>query len=118
MKRFYFVRHGESESNSSGIYMGAEGKLTQKGIEQSTFLAQRFQSIPIDSIIVSPFVRTKETAIIFNKLLNKPSTYSDLFIEQKRPSEIKGLHREDPKRKKNRRYNLTEFSYTKLALFQ
>jgi len=100
MKLIYFVRHGESVSNASGIYMGAESPLTQKGIEQSTFLAQRFKSIPIDSIIVSPFVRTKETATIFNKLLNKPFKYSDLFVERKRPSEMNGLNSKDSEYKK------------------
>lgn len=98
MKTFYFVRHGESKSNVSGIYTGSDALLTETGKKQSEFLANRFKTIPIDIIIASTYPRTRDTAEIFNRQLQKPVEYSDLIVEIRYPSEMRGLSKTDPKR--------------------
>lgn len=90
MKRVYLVRHGESESNVSGIVSGPETPLTLEGERQAVALANRFSQIDIDVIIASPYLRTKETARIINEVTRKPLEYSDLFVEKRHPSEDKG----------------------------
>jgi broad specificity phosphatase PhoE len=97
MKHFYLVRHGESESNKAQILYGSETKLTAQGVKQSQFLVRRFRNIPIDTIVASPYVRTKQTAELFNKELNKAITFSELLIELQYPAEMYGLSRTDPK---------------------
>lgn len=91
-KLIYFVRHGETESNITGIRQGQEGHLTQKGKEQVLATAKRFpkiKGIP-EVIIASPYERTKETAEIIRSELKLRVEYSALLVERRNPSEIIG----------------------------
>ena len=91
-KLIYFVRHGETESNTEGIRQGSAGSLTEKGREQALETAMRFpknKGRP-QAIIASPYERTKETAEIIGKYLKMPAEYSDLLVERKNPTEILG----------------------------
>lgn len=94
--KIYFVRHGESETNAGDIMLGSVSKLTQKGREQATFVAKRFEKIPIDIILSSTKTRAKMTAEIINAVLKKQIIYSDLLIERKWPKEQVGKSRKDP----------------------
>lgn len=98
MKRVYFVRHGESGANATGKPGDPASPLTPKGERQSHFLAERFAHIPLDVIIASPYVRTRQTAEIFNRRLDKPVVYSELFTERRNPDAEIGLESGDPKR--------------------
>ncbi|MFH1200886.1 MAG: histidine phosphatase family protein [bacterium] len=91
-KLIYFVRHGETESNTQGIRQGAEGSLTQRGREQALATAKRFpkQKGSPQIIFASPFQRTKETAEIIAKELNLKIKYTDLLKERRNPTEILG----------------------------
>lgn len=64
----YFVRHGESEANQSGVFAGQkeDSVLTEKGKEQAHATAQeiKIENLKFDQIICSPLKRTKETAEI------------------------------------------------------
>lgn len=95
-KNVYFVRHGESEGNKLSIRQGPESVLSAEGIRQAEFVGHRFDTIPIDIIIASPFTRTKQTAEIIQRHINKPLEFCDLFRERKNPSEIIGLKTGDP----------------------
>lgn len=56
------IRHGESEANAGLPSDSPAGiPLTPKGHEQATALAARFSGAP-DLIVVSPFLRTQQTA--------------------------------------------------------
>jgi len=126
-KRVYLVRHGQSESNVSGIAEGAECPLTPEGERQAAALADRFSRIDIDVIIASPYVRTKETARIVNEVLKKPLEYNDLFIEKRNPSEdigkkiynledtLASRHFTDPHWKKSDEDNFSEIKARALA---
>lgn len=86
--RVYLIRHGETENNSKRIHQDGSARLSSPGLEQAKNLAQRFEKIPIDTIISSPFERAKATAEIIALQKNLGVTYSELFVERKRPSEI------------------------------
>ena len=91
-KIIYFVRHGETILNEQGIRQGPDGSLTEKGKAQALATAKRFpkhKGRP-ESIIASPYERTKETAEIIAKYLNMKVEYSDLLVERRNPSEIIG----------------------------
>ncbi len=99
-KRVYFIRHGESENNALNVRQGPIGKLSELGRKQAAFVGERFQQIPIDSILVSPFERTRETADIINQQLVKPLEICDLLTERRNPSVIIGKSGNDPEVKK------------------
>jgi len=64
----YFIRHGESEANERKVFAGQkdDSVLTEKGREQARATAKEIiaEGIKIDRIIVSPLIRTIETAHI------------------------------------------------------
>jgi broad specificity phosphatase PhoE len=97
-KLFYFVRHGESLLNAAGIRQGAEGSLSEKGKEQAAATGRRLASHNFDSILASPYVRTRETADIINHNLKqtKQIEYVDLLHERRNPSAIIGKSTADP----------------------
>lgn len=96
MKRFYFVRHGESDSNVGGILAGASTPLTTKGYEQARFIAARATKLPIEVIISSPMLRAHETARCIAEATGKDIELSELFVERKHPTEQFGKGSNDP----------------------
>ncbi|MEN9649851.1 MAG: hypothetical protein RL094_818 [Candidatus Parcubacteria bacterium] len=93
---FYFVRHGESILNAQGIRQGPDGSLNENGQHQADITGQRLKKRKIDVVLVSPYTRTKETAAIINKYVQKPLEYVDLLVERRNPSEIVGKSVKDP----------------------
>jgi len=96
MKTIYLVRHGESEGNASRIFHTHDVALTEKGQQQAAFIAKRAAKLPVDVIIASPLLRTRQTAAAIVSEIKKPIEYSELFIERKIPSELRGKHHDDP----------------------
>lgn len=92
----YLVRHGQSEGNLKKLHQDANTSLSDKGMAQVGVLAQRLKTIPIDIIYSSPFTRAKQTAEIISKELNLPIEYWENLKERKRPTELEGLHIDDP----------------------
>ncbi|MFA6552576.1 MAG: histidine phosphatase family protein [Candidatus Paceibacterota bacterium] len=87
MKKVYFVRHGESETNAGDLIIGGTAHITEKGREQAAFVAERCKELPLDVIISSTMNRAKETAEIISVKIKKPiAEYSDLFNERRMPS--------------------------------
>jgi probable phosphoglycerate mutase len=95
-KRIYFVRHGETILNAAHIRQGNLGGLSEKGKLQAQFAGERLKSFPIEVVLVSPFERTQETALIINSSVNKPIELLDLLTERKNPKEIIGKSADDP----------------------
>lgn len=87
----YFVRHGEGHHNANGLYSTPDFELTEKGKDEARSAGQRLKHLPIELLVVSSYVRTRQTAEIINtELGEKPVVFSDLPVEIKRPSEIAG----------------------------
>jgi 2,3-bisphosphoglycerate-dependent phosphoglycerate mutase len=90
VKRIYFVRHGESTSNVSHVVQGSEDILTAAGEKQAEVLAERLSKLPFHNLLVSDFVRTRQTvAPLLEKVSIKP-VYTELLREARRPSSLVG----------------------------
>lgn len=87
MKTVYFIRHGQSTGNVSMVQQqGRETALTPKGQRQAKNMAQHMKKFPLETIIASPFARTTATAEALSAETGLPITFSELFVERRRPS--------------------------------
>lgn len=69
MKTFYFVRHGETASNASGLTMGqTDIPLNKRGETQAWETAHWLQRYPIQRLVSSDLSRAMETARPLGKL--------------------------------------------------
>ncbi|MBU1159872.1 class I tRNA ligase family protein, partial [Patescibacteria group bacterium] len=73
VNKIFLVRHGDSENNKKQILNSLPEKekfhLTESGIGQINYLADKIKNEKIDAIFSSPLLRTKETAEIISKKL-------------------------------------------------
>ena len=92
----YFVRHGESEGNTSPVFMDDAVPLTAVGRAQAEAVAMRCTKLPVEVIVASTMPRAIETAEIINAKIGKPMAYSDLFVERRRPSDLLGKDKKHP----------------------
>ena len=61
--RVYFIRHGESENNSKGVFTGQmDVPLTSEGIRQAEDARSKFSGVIPDKIYSSDLIRAVETA--------------------------------------------------------
>lgn len=96
MKEVFLVRHGESEGNAGTHYQNAETPLTQKGVEQAGFIAQRATKLGLDTILASTMIRAQQTARIIAEAVGIPFASSELFVERRRPTEQINQPKDDP----------------------
>lgn len=96
MKEVFLVRHGESEGNAGTHYQNAETPLTQKGVEQAGFMAQRAMKLGLDTILASTMTRAQQTARIIAEAVGVPFASSELFVERRRPAEQINQPKDDP----------------------
>ena len=94
--RVYFVRHGQTDHNASRMHQPVHATLSENGVRQAEALAERFSTIPIETIIASPYLRTKQTADIINNVLSKKVEFDERIREVKKPSEIEDKGHDDP----------------------
>jgi alpha-ribazole phosphatase len=72
MTHLYLVRHGETDWNAQGCYLGHRDiPLNARGRTQAQALAQRLQNIVFDSVYTSDLIRAHETATILQPM-HKP----------------------------------------------
>lgn len=75
MTTLYLIRHGETETNNSGIVAGMyDAKLTDAGIKQGLLVAERFKDVHLDAIYSSDISR----AVIMAKEIAK---FHDLPVQ-------------------------------------
>ncbi|MEW6328694.1 MAG: histidine phosphatase family protein [Candidatus Micrarchaeota archaeon] len=62
--KLYVVRHGQTWANRDGIFPGAGSRLTRDGLEQAWLVWNKFRkmNVLIDTVIVTPTLRARETA--------------------------------------------------------
>ncbi len=81
---WYFIRHGEVESNLKKIYAGwSEEVLTRKGRQEAAEAAKIVYNFNIDSIYTSPLRRAVQTAEIIGGFLKKQPILEESFKELK-----------------------------------
>ncbi len=78
----YLIRHGQTESNTTGFYMGrSDEDLTKVGYEQARRLSSRLDGLPIASVYTSPLRRAHATAAILAEPHELEARVVDDFIE-------------------------------------
>jgi broad specificity phosphatase PhoE len=91
---FYFLRHGETEANASGIISGSlDVELTALGSEQAQAAARALAGEPITAIYSSPLRRARETAEPIAQALRLPVRLVPELIERSR-GELEGKPRD------------------------
>lgn len=93
----YFVRHGKTTLGEEGRHQYRDTPLSKRGLKEAYLTANRLKDFDFETIITSPFLRARETADIINIYHHKLIQESELFAETKRPSEIEGRYKNDPK---------------------
>jgi broad specificity phosphatase PhoE len=96
MKKFYFVRHGATGGNEQDQFQLPTIPLSDMGLQQAEFVAERFKSLPVDVIIASDMTRAAQTADTIGKKIGKEVIHSELFREIMRPSVVRGKSKQDP----------------------
>lgn len=83
MLELIIIRHGETDSNKEGRYMGwADIDLNENGIKQAYSLKEKLKDTKIDCIYSSPLKRASRTAGIINEAHNAGVIYSDSIMER------------------------------------
>lgn len=86
------ARHGQTESNVSGFYMGRSAEdLNDAGYAQARSLASRLAGLPIASVYASPLQRAYVTATILAKPHNLKVKVSD-DLNEIQLGDWQGLH--------------------------
>lgn len=94
-KVVYFVRHGQSEGNIGNVFQSVESPLSEVGLKQAEYIANRVSNISFERLIASPVMRAKQTAEIISKKTGKLIEFSDLFVERIKPSNLSGKPHSD-----------------------
>jgi len=69
----FFVRHGESEANATGIFSGRrDSPLTERGRRQSMVVAEALREIAFDRIVATPLSRSLDTALVVGRARAMP----------------------------------------------
>lgn len=92
----YLVRHGQTNLNAQGMHQPPNSTLSELGKKQASGLAERISHLKVDKIISSTLTRAVETAEIINKKIHKKIVHSELFVENKRPTEVENESHRDP----------------------
>jgi len=89
------ARHGQTESNITGFYMGWSNEdINDVGYTQARSLSSRLASLPIASVYTSPLKRTYTTATILAKPHDLELKVLDDLIEIQL-GEWQGLHMDE-----------------------
>jgi len=88
MKHIYLVRHGETMHNASGLVQDSMAELSDIGRQQAQLIAHRLKDIDYHHLLVSDYVRTRQTAEYITPPDSVSIVFSDLVREQRRPSEF------------------------------
>lgn len=85
--RYFIMRHGESELYAKRIIsadINVKNSLTEEGKREVRTSAERLRACPPTLVYASPFMRTKETALLVAETLSLPKTkiiYDDRLKE-------------------------------------
>ncbi len=99
MKKIYFIRHGEAEGNVTRTTQNLDTPLTDKGQEQAKVIADRVAKLEPEVLLVSPYLRTRQTAEPITIATKLPVNIVDSVHEIRPPSSFVGVHHDDERRK-------------------
>lgn len=91
--KIIYVHH--AERNVSKDHLNSELRqledITETGIKEAEFLAERLKNQKVKAIVTSPYLRCKHTSEILNKYINVPIIEDSRFNEMKKNEEWKHL---------------------------
>ena len=90
MKTIYFIRHGQTDSNSTGAQQGPAEPLNTIGLRQAATVAERTKHLPIERVITSSMTRAEQTGEAIAAALDLSYETSDLLRELAIPTELQG----------------------------
>lgn len=93
MKKIYLVRHGQTSANVSDVIQDAYSELSETGKAQAAVLAERLRKLTFDHLLVSDYVRARQTADLLLPYTTVQPVYTELVREIKRPTEFIGQPR-------------------------
>ena len=97
--RIILVRHGQTESNKTGFYMGHSNEdMNETGYSQVQCLSSKLAELPIASIYTSPLRRTLSTASVIARPHKLEPVPVNGLIENY-PGDWQGLHKDEIIRK-------------------
>ncbi len=83
MLELILIRHGETDSNIRGSYLGwTDIELNETGLSQVRILRDRLKNTKIDKIYSSPLKRAMQTADIINENYRLDIVYTDGLKER------------------------------------
>lgn len=89
-------RHGESEDNVMRIFSGwRDVHLTETGKEQAKLLRPLLQKLPVDVVITSDLIRSKETALIVFDGNSHVVFEEDWRIKERCYGDLQGKNKEE-----------------------
>ena len=87
--KYFLLRHGQTiyqKENRNLIYLDEENdklEITEQGKEKIKQQAERLKNKNIDLIFSSPYLRTRQTAKIVNKILQKEIIFDNRLVDIK-----------------------------------
>lgn len=97
MKKFYLVRHGETDWNLEGRFQGIEDiPLNETGLQQARECGKglRKSKIPFDCVVSSPLDRAYVTAMTIAEALGIPEVFTDKRLIERDFGRVSGQKRE------------------------
>ncbi len=91
--KIIYVHHAErnvSKDHSNSELRQLED-ITETGIKEAEFLAERLKKQKVKAIVTSPYLRCKHTSEILNKYINVPIIEDSRFNEMQKNEEWKHL---------------------------
>ncbi|MCX7920430.1 MAG: alpha-ribazole phosphatase [Clostridia bacterium] len=83
MIELILVRHGETDSNKRGTYLGwTDIELNEEGIRQAYCAKGKLEGVRVDGVFASPLRRAARTAEIINENFNVDICYMDELKER------------------------------------
>jgi broad specificity phosphatase PhoE len=100
----YFIRHGESQANSEGVFAGqTDAMLTPLGVLQAREAGENLRSsgLKVDVIISSPLSRAYNTALEIAKAIDYPTDkiVLDSLLQERNLGSLEGRPAKDSLRR-------------------
>lgn len=95
MKRFYLVRHGQTNANAQEYVPGKDEPLNETGQLQAAQLAGRVSNLDVQKLIASDFIRAQQTITPIAQQKKMQPEIVSAFGEMLEPTSLVGVSDSD-----------------------
>ena len=83
MKRYFLIRHGETDLNASGVFYGnTDCPLNEKGKAQSKLIGEYLSKIVFNKVYSSPFIRAVDSKNILLAENENKESYEEIYDDR------------------------------------